>query len=120
MITHPRNVNAEHRDSLSLADRIAATITRIVGTMWFFSACVVLTLLPLVWPAAMPYVQFISSAFLQLVLLPLLQSGQNISARHGELRAEAHYQHEQVNQMHVDLILRELRDLRVEMARLQK
>ena len=34
---------------------------------------------------------FISSSFLQLVLLPLIMIGQNIQSKHAELRADAIY-----------------------------
>ena len=53
-------------------ERIALGLSSAFSTMGCFWLFAGLALLPLVWPAAMPYVQFISSAFLQLVALPLL------------------------------------------------
>jgi uncharacterized membrane protein len=37
-------------------------------------------------------VQYISSGYLQLILLPLILVGQNLASRHSELRSEHDYQ----------------------------
>lgn len=87
-----KNTNEVHRSRLSKLDKIALSITERVGTMGFFFACVVLVTVPLVIPSTMPVVQYISSGYLQLILLPLILVGQNLQGRHAELRAEHDYE----------------------------
>ena len=47
---------------------------------------------PLFFTPAIPVVQYISSGYLQLIMLPLIMIGQNLQGRHAELRAEHDYQ----------------------------
>jgi uncharacterized membrane protein len=81
-------IHAKHQKKLSRLDWFALTITEEVGTMGFFFCCVFLTLLPLIIPGLLSYVQFVSSAFLQLVLLPIIMIGQNIQAKEAERKAK--------------------------------
>jgi uncharacterized membrane protein len=85
------NANEIHKSRLSKADKIALFITGKIGTMGFFYLCVILATIPIFFRPAMPVVQYISSGFLQLVLLPLILIGQNLQGRHAELRAENDY-----------------------------
>jgi uncharacterized membrane protein len=75
--------------------RLALLITTVVGTMlcgYIFAAIALLSL-----PAAIQtqnltiIIAWISSNFLQLVLLPIIIVGQNIQAKAADLRAEATY-----------------------------
>lgn len=86
------NTNEIHRSRLSKTDRIAFFITTKIGTMSFFYFCLVLVTLPFIFKPAMPVVQYISSGFLQLILLPLILIGQNLQSRHSELRAQHDYE----------------------------
>ena len=86
--TVARDVNAEHQASLSLNDRIALRIMALVGNMFAFYAFCILALIPLLFPQLLAQVQFVSSGFLQLVLLPLIIVGQGLLGRHAEARAE--------------------------------
>lgn len=86
------NTNEVHRSRLSKPDKIALFITTKIGTMGFFYACVILAIIPLFFKPAMPTVQYISSGFLQLILLPLIMIGQNLQGRHAELRAQSDYE----------------------------
>lgn len=87
-----KNVNEIHKDNLSITDKIALWITNKVGTFGFFVFTICLTLIPFIIPGLMTAVQFISSAFLQLVLLPLIMIGQNLQSKHSEERAEADFE----------------------------
>ena len=87
-----KNVNEIHKDNLSITDKIALWITNKVGTFGFFVFTICLTLRPFIIPGLMTAVQFISSAFLQLVLLPLIMIGQNLQSKHSEERAEADFE----------------------------
>lgn len=86
------NTNEVHKSHLTKTDKIALFITNKIGTMGFFYACVILAMIPIVFRPAMSVVQYISSGFLQLVLLPLILIGQNLQGRHAELRAQNDYE----------------------------
>lgn len=91
-----RNVNAVHRERLSLNERIALVITTRIGTM------VAVYLLMVVMSGWMVIESFADHPFdaypfpfllfcgnvIQLLLMPLLMVGQNLQGRHAELRAE--------------------------------
>ncbi len=87
-----QNTNEIHKLHLSRTDKIALAVTKIVGTMTFFYACVALVTIPLLFRSSLPVVQYISSGFLQLILLPLILVGQNLQGRHAELRAQHDYE----------------------------
>ena len=86
------NTNKVHMSRLSKTDRLALYITKRVGTMGFFYICAILVTIPIFFAPALPVVQYISSGYLQLILLPLIMVGQNLQGRHAELRAEHDYQ----------------------------
>ncbi len=86
------NTNEIHKSRLSKTDKLALYITGKVGTMGFFYACLALVTIPLVFNSTLPVVQYISSGYLQLILLPLILVGQNLASRHSELRAEHDYE----------------------------
>ena len=87
-----RNVNVEQKEKLSTTDKIALWVINKVGTFAFAVFCICLTVTPFIVPATMTVVMFISSSFLQLVLLPLIMIGQNLQSAHAEARAEADYE----------------------------
>jgi uncharacterized membrane protein len=86
------NTNEVHQSRLSKTDKLALYITKRVGTMGFFYICAILVTIPIFFAPALPVVQYISSGYLQLILLPLIMVGQNLQGRHAELRAEHDYQ----------------------------
>jgi len=86
-----QNTNEVYRNKLSKTDKVALFITTRIGTMGFFYFCVILVTIPLFLPLTMPVVQYISSGYLQLILLPLIIVGQNLQGRHAELRAQHDY-----------------------------
>src|ERR1035437_442906 len=97
-----RNVNIEHKDSLSKLDKLALWITDHVGSMGFFIIILIWTIAWLGWntlgPATMrfdPYPAFVLWLFLsnmiQIFLMPLIMVGQNLQSRHSEARAEADF-----------------------------
>lgn len=95
IIRMTRNVNQEHKESLSMLDRVALFITKIVGTMW---CAIVFTLIALIsLPQAIhggtaTIISWIAQTFLQLVLLSIIMVGQNLQSRHSEIRADADYE----------------------------
>ena len=87
-----QNINEIHKQRLTAGDKVALFITKRVGTMGFFYACIVLVTIPLIFPTVLPVVQYISSGYLQLIFLPLIMVGQNLQGRHAELRAQHDYE----------------------------
>lgn len=101
--TSVRNVNIEQKESLSRLDQFALKITDKVGTMGFFIAIFVWTVLWLSWNMWAPvdyrfdpYPAFVLWLFLsnmiQIFLMPLLMIGQNLQSKHAEARAEADFE----------------------------
>ncbi|HZL00684.1 MAG TPA: DUF1003 domain-containing protein [Caulobacteraceae bacterium] len=94
-----RNVNQEHKESLSTLDRLAVWITEHVGTMGFFLVILGWTVVWLAWnfllpknvqfdpPMAFVFYLFISNV-IQILLMPLIMVGQNIQGAHAEIRAQ--------------------------------
>ena len=77
-------------------DQLAIRSNQVFATMGFFWACLIFTLIPLRWPATMPFVQYASSGVLQLVALPLIGVGTILAARSSDQQARS--QHEAVMQ----------------------
>ncbi len=90
------NVNKKHKDSLSFSERIANWITNKVGTM--ICALIFALLAFISFPSVVAshntiiIVSWVTQAFLQLVLLPVIMVGQNLQNKHSELRADATYE----------------------------
>ncbi|HSX09381.1 MAG TPA: DUF1003 domain-containing protein [Candidatus Saccharimonadales bacterium] len=100
---HLQNSNEIHKSRLSRIDKLGLFVTDHVGTMGFFFIILGWTILWLGWnilaPKALrfdPYPAFVLWLFIsnliQLHLLPLLMVGQNIQARHAEIRSDQDYQ----------------------------
>src|SRR5665213_760623 len=94
-----RNVNKEHKEKLTLLNRLAVWITERVGTMGFFLVIFAWTAFWLGWnflapkslrfdpPMGFIFYLFISNV-IQILLMPLIMVGQNIQGAHAEARAE--------------------------------
>jgi uncharacterized membrane protein len=94
-----RDINREAASNLSALDRLACWITDRVGTMGFFLIVFVWTVVWLAWNLLVPrnlqfdppmafVVWLFISNLIQLLLMPLIMVGQNVQARHSELRAD--------------------------------
>ena len=123
-IKPPRNINAEHDQSLSPLDRAALAITEKVGTMGFFLLIFIWTV---IWtgyniaasemPALRlhafdPFPAFVAylliSNVIQILLMPLIMVGQNLQGRHSELRAQNDFEVNVKAEKEVELILQHL------------
>ncbi len=90
-----RNVNQEHKDSLSIQEKIALVITRGVGSMYcayLFAIIALISLPDAIRAGKASIVSWIAQTFLQLVLLSIIMVGQNVASKHSELRADADYE----------------------------
>jgi uncharacterized membrane protein len=114
-----RNVNREVSDNLSALDRLACWITNRVGTMGFFLIVLVWTVVWLGWnllaprdlqfdpPMAFVFWLFISN-LIQLLLMPLIMVGQNVQARHSEMRADHDLEVNVRSEAEIEVILQHL------------
>jgi len=100
------NTNDQHEQSLGALERLALSITNHIGTMGFFFIIFSWTCLWMGWNALAqqfhwpgvfdrPWdfaVWLFISNLIQIHLMPLIMIGQNLQARHAELRAEQAFQ----------------------------
>jgi uncharacterized membrane protein len=109
------NVNKAHRESLSAVEKFAIVITDKVGSMGFFFIIFIWTALWMAWNLFAPephrfdpYPAFVTWLFIsnmiQIFLMPLIMIGQNLQARHAEMRADMHYDADIKADKHVDEI----------------
>lgn len=113
------NANDVSEQQLSQLDRFAVGITSRVGTMGFFLAIVIWSVLWLGWnllapkilqfdpPMAFVLWLFISN-LIQICLMPLIMVGQNIQGRHAEARAEQDFAVNQKAELEVEEMLKHL------------
>ena len=94
-----------------LNDNIALTITQLVSTMWCVYLFASMVMVPFFIPATLATVQFISSAFLQLVFLPLILVGQNLMSKSSESRAQQDHETIAKEFDDIQVLLNELKDM---------
>ncbi len=114
-----RNVHKDVRDKISVLDKVALWTTQHVGTMGFFLAILVWTVVWLGWnllappryqfdpPMGFVFWLFISN-LIQILLMPLIMVGQNIQGLHSELRAENDLQVNIKAEHEIEAVLRHL------------
>ncbi len=94
-----RNINVNHKESLTRLEKFAVWIADRIGTMGFFFIILAWTFIWLLWntfaPAGLrfdPFPAFVLWLFIsnmiQLFFLPLIMVSQNLEKRRDELRAE--------------------------------
>ncbi|HLZ14733.1 MAG TPA: DUF1003 domain-containing protein [Candidatus Saccharimonadales bacterium] len=96
----PQNVNTKHQAGLGFQDKLALVITTAVGTMYAVYFFIVALAGWMLWqgviskhpfdPYPFAFLLFMGN-IVQLLLMPLIMVGQNIQARHSELRADEEY-----------------------------
>jgi len=113
------NVNIEAAKKIGPLEKLAVWITDRVGTMGFFLAIFVWTVLWLGWnllapkplqfdpPMAFVFWLFISN-LIQILLMPLIMVGQNILGQHAEIRAEHDLEVNVTAEREIEVILRHL------------
>lgn len=98
-----KNVNVEHKKSLTPLEKFAVWITDHIGSMGFFIIIFIWTIAWLGWNTLAPrelrfdpfpafvFWLFISN-MIQIFLMPLIMIGQNLQGRHAEIRAESDFE----------------------------
>ena len=86
-------------------NRVALLVTQVVGTMWaaYIFTLVALVSLPKAIEAlqqndTLSFISWLSTSFLQLVLLPIIIVGQKVISAHQDARADT--DHETLTQLH--------------------
>ena len=114
-----KNINIEHFEKMTALEKAALYITNKIGTMGFFFALLIWTIIWLIWNTLMPanlrfdpmpaFVLWIFiSNMLQLFLLPLLMIGQNLQGRHAAAKAENEYKTNLKAEKEIEIIIQHL------------
>lgn len=114
-----RNVNLDHRGSMTFLERLALAIGDRVGSAEFFSIIVVWTVGWLGWNMLVPdvlrfdpYPAFVMWLFIsnmiQIMLMPLIMISQNLHGRHAEARAEADFEINMKAEQEIEMVLEHL------------
>ena len=114
-----RNINVNHKQSLTRLEKFAIFITDHIGTMGFFFIILAWTFLWLLWntfaPQELhfdPFPAFVLWLFIsnmiQLFFMPLIMISQNLEKRREELRAEHDFEVNLKTEREVEVILSNL------------
>jgi uncharacterized membrane protein len=115
-----RNVNTEHKESISRLERMAVYISDHIGTPGFFFIILLWTIVWLSWnlmappslkfdkPMSFVFWLFISNC-IQIFLMPLIMVAQNLQSRHADLLAETDFEVNKAAAESVEVILHHIR-----------
>lgn len=114
-----RRTDIEHKEKLSILERVAVAIARRIGSANFFLVLICITVSWLGWnilaPVPMrfdPYPAFVLWLFIvnvfQLMMLPLLMISQNLNGRHSDARAEADFEINTKAEFEIEVVLQHL------------
>jgi len=98
-----KNINIEHKKSLTPLEKFAVWITNHIGSMGFFIIIFIWTIAWLGWNTLAqkeirfdPFPAFVLWLFIsnmiQIFLMPLIMIGQNLQGRHAEIRAKSDFE----------------------------
>ncbi|MBF0466943.1 MAG: DUF1003 domain-containing protein [Nitrospirae bacterium] len=111
-----KNINVEHKETLTRLERFAVWITEKIGSMGFFLIICAWTIAWLGWNTIAskelrfdPFPAFVLWLFisnvLQIFLMPLIMIGQNLQGRHSESRAESDFEVNVKAEREIEVIL---------------
>jgi uncharacterized membrane protein len=114
-----RNTFIEHKERLSLLERMAMFVGDRVGSAGFFAVLFCWTVLWLGWntlaPVEMrfdPFPGFVLWLFIsnmiQILLMPLIMISQNLYSRHADVRAEADFEINTKAEFEIEVVLQHL------------
>ena len=115
-----RNVNKEHRDKLSLQEKLALFITKGVGRMYcayIFAIIALISLPDAIRSGRASIISWIAQTFLQLVLLSIIMVGQNVASKHSELRADSDYEVNLKSEKEIEDIKKSLEEIKKLLAK---
>ncbi len=113
----PVNTNEKHKSRLGAQDRIALLVTTAIGTMYAVYLFAIFMAGWMLWqtyfngspfdPYPFAFLLFLGN-IVQLLLMPLIMVGQNLQARHSELRAEEEFKTTNTSYHDIEHILKHL------------
>lgn len=105
------NVNLKHKESLTLLDKVAIFITKIVGTMWcaiVFALIALIGLPDAIAEGKAGVVTWVTQTFLQLVLFSVIMVGQNLQNRHAQKREDVNFDVNVKAELEIETVLEHL------------
>lgn len=122
-INKPINANIRSKEDLTLLDKVAVFITKIVGTMWCAIIFTIIALLGL--PGAIEggryeVITWLTQTFLQLVLFSVVIVGQNLQNRHAQKRADFNFDVNVKSELEIETILQHLENQNKVLLDIQK
>ncbi len=125
----PKNVNETQKQKLTFQDRVALIITSAIGTMYAVYFFAIFLAGWMLWqakfsnqpfdPYPFAFLLFIGN-IVQLLLMPLILVGQNIQARHSEIRADEEYRTTKTSFQDIEHIIEHLNAQDKELLRQSK
>jgi uncharacterized membrane protein len=125
----PKDINKEYEEGLDAQDKIALYVTNAIGTMY---AVYILSLVMIGWvlwqfflekkafdPYPFAFLLFLGN-IVQLLLMPLIMVGQNVQAKHAELRAEEQFRTTATSFNDIENIMAHLDAIDIEMTNQSK
>lgn len=110
-INKPINANVRIKEDLTILDKVAIFITKIVGTMWcaiFFTILSLIGLPDAIKGGKYEIITWLTQTFLQLVLFSVIMVGQNLQNKHAQKRADFNYDVNVKSELEVETILQHL------------
>ena len=111
-----RNINKEHKARLTVQEKIALAITKGVGSMWcayIFGAIALISLPDAIAAGRASVIDWATQTFLQLVLLSIIMTGQNVASKRSEIRADADYELNFKNDKDTEEIKKSLEEIKI-------
>jgi len=99
------NVTKKYKENLTKFEKLALWINTYIGTIEFTVFCFVLVTIPIFRPETQTVIFYISSGYLQLILLPLIIMGGNLQTKHHEIVAEEQFEKLLKNEQKIEKIL---------------
>ena len=110
-----KNAHKEHKDKITVLDKIAIKITNAVGTMYcaiIFAILALISLPQAISGGAFTTVSWISQTFIQLVLLSIIMVGQKLESQHSEIRSDLDYETNVEAKKDIEKVLKEIKEIK--------
>jgi len=110
-LNKPVNANIAQKESLTLLDKAAVFITKIVGTMWcaiIFALIAIIGLPDAIRGGKYELINWVTQTFLQLVLFSVIMVGQNLQNKHAQKRANINFDVNVKSEIEIEAILQHL------------
>ena len=104
-----KHYHKEHKDKLTKSEKVGLYIVSKTWTLQCVCLFFIMVTIPLIRPNTMQVVQYVSSWYLQLILLPLIILGQNAQNKLEETKADINFARDMEMDEKVEKILLSLK-----------